>query len=191
MTATTTLPAPVIEGAMNHLNNEHQKSLLNYAKNLAGCEWAESASIANIDAVGFELAVVGNGRNETHRVNFQAPVTDAASLRTSFINLAQIADQPDGIIRTVKATVKTENAGRIIKTLCNHFARKVDASYEGNNGRINFPFGDCQLTAQEDALLINIEAESDTLLDRAKYVVGDHLIRFAPKEEIVLEWVEQ
>lgn len=88
------------------------------------------------------------------------------------------------------ACVETAKALRYLKALCNHFDRKVTASYDDVNGCIQFPFGDCELHAAADALLITVSAESETMLARTKDVVADHLVRFGEKEELAVNWVD-
>ena len=89
-----------------------------------------------------------------------------------------------------QATVPTQKAARYLKALCNHFDRKATASYDDVNGRVQFPFGECTLQAQADALQITVVAESETMLARTKHVVADHLVRFGHKEELQVNWLE-
>ena len=86
------------------------------------------------------------------------------------------------------AHVETAKASRYLKALCNHFARKVIASYDDNRGTVQFPFGDCSLEVVEDGLLVHVAAESEAMLARVKYVVADHLVRFAANEELAVPW---
>lgn len=41
-----------------------------------------------------------------------------------------------------------------MKALCNHFARKIDAKYEGDKGVIKFGDGTCKITASADLLTL-------------------------------------
>lgn len=186
------LPEEVVSGAIEHMNSDHQKNLLDYAHVLAGTEWARSATMTAVNAYGFELLIADdNGRQENHHIPFAEPVTSRDELRMALINLAQQADKLDGIRRVASARVETAKASRYLKALCNHFDRKVTAHYDDVNGRVNFPFGDCELNAQADALLITVVAESETTLARVKAVVADHLVRFGNKEELVVNWVDE
>lgn len=87
--------------------------------------------------------------------------------------------------------VKTDKASRYLKALCNHFDRKVQATYNDNHGDVQFGFGNCQMDASDDALSISIQAEDAEHFDRVKHVIADHLIRFAPNESLQVEWVDQ
>jgi hypothetical protein len=90
-----------------------------------------------------------------------------------------------------QATVETEKAARYLKALCNHFDRKVKAEYNDTQGTIACGFADCQMEAIDSKLQISIQAETDENFGRVKYVVSDHLIRFAPNEDLSVDWVEE
>lgn len=86
------------------------------------------------------------------------------------------------------ANVPTDKAERLMKALCNHFARKIDAKYEGDKGYIKFEDGTCEVAASTDLLTLKVEAENVENIERVKRVVVDHLLRFAPDEEIKIDW---
>lgn len=88
------------------------------------------------------------------------------------------------------AHVATPKASRYLKALCNHFDRKVNARYDDTSGQVQFPFGECTLQVVDDALHLQVIAESETMLTRVKHVVADHLVRFAAKEELIVDWVD-
>lgn len=92
-------------------------------------------------------------------------------------------------IKHAHARVQTPKASRYLKALCNHFSRKVTASYDDENGRVEFPFGDCTFHAEPDVLLISVSAASNGLLAQVKDVVADHLIRFS-QEECEVNWID-
>ncbi|MEM7118824.1 MAG: DUF2218 domain-containing protein [Chloroflexota bacterium] len=185
---TQTLPQQIIDGALAHMNDDHRDNILNYAKVLAGCDWATAAEMTTLDANGFNMLVHGDGREETHRIDFDKPVTDGKELRGALVGLAMKADLPDGIRRVATAEVDTPNAIRYVKALSNHFNRKADGNYEGNRGVVNFAFGDAELKAIDGTIHMRVAAESDMMFARVKDVVGGHLERFAQKEELSVEW---
>jgi hypothetical protein len=185
------LPPNVVTGAIAHMNADHQKALLDYARGLVGCTWATSAEMTTLDATGFKLQVQGEGRTETHRIAFPHPVQDGQLLRTTLVQMAQqtrSVDAPDGLRRVARARVETPNALRYLKALCNHFDRGATGQYEGERGTVQFSFGMCELEAQADALLLQVEAESDTMFERVRHVVADHLVRFGNKETLTVAW---
>lgn len=86
------------------------------------------------------------------------------------------------------ATIETNKAERLMKALCNHFARKIKAGYEGDRGYVQFQDGICELTATSDALNLQVQAGNAEQLSRLKGVVVDHLLRFAPGEDLQINW---
>ena len=75
-----------------------------------------------------------------------------------------------------------------MKALCNHFARKTTAKYEGHKGFIEFEASKCELTATPSTLTFQAEAETAEGLEHVKHVVANHLGRFTPGEDIQLGW---
>ncbi len=87
-----------------------------------------------------------------------------------------------------KASVPTAKATRYLKALCNHFDRKVRASYDDSLGKVEFGFAYCEMRASKDALDIAIRSDDQAGFERAKFVVSDHLTRFAPTESFEIIW---
>ncbi len=86
------------------------------------------------------------------------------------------------------ATIETNKAERLMKALCNHFARKITAHYEGEKGYIDFRIGTCEITANASTLTFHVEAENVENLSRVEQVVVEHLLRFTPGDEIQISW---
>lgn len=86
------------------------------------------------------------------------------------------------------AIIETNKAERLMKALCNHFARKIIARYEGDKGYIEFRDGKCEITVAPDILTLQVEAANADSLARVERVVVDHLVRFTPEEEIQINW---
>ncbi len=87
-----------------------------------------------------------------------------------------------------KAHVETEKASRYLQQLCKHFKHKVPAEWDEHQARVEFPFGLCLMNADEKLLTMDCEAPSDETFARMKFVLDDHLERFAWKEELKLTW---
>ena len=85
-------------------------------------------------------------------------------------------------------TIETVKAERLMKALCNHFARKITARYEADKGYIEFGDGKCEITATPNTLTLQVEAENADNLSRLKQVVINHLLRFTPGEEFQVNW---
>jgi len=90
-----------------------------------------------------------------------------------------------------QATVQTPKASRYLKALCNHFNRKVTAEYDDNHGTVQFGFGTCEMDADDQQLVIRVQAEDDENFARVKYVVSDHLERFSGDEGLRVQWEEK
>lgn len=80
---------------------------------------------------------------------------------------------------TSRAEVATEHASRYITRLCKHFAHKVPAECNDGQGRVDFPFGQCLMSAASGRLSLYCEALDDDSLSRVRDVVGTHLERMA------------
>lgn len=87
------LPAQVIAGAIQHMNEDHGHNLLDYARNLAGIAWAEEAEMLSLDVEGFNLLVKGASQTEQTRITFDTPLTSANQLRPVLVALANRAKQ--------------------------------------------------------------------------------------------------
>ena len=82
----------------------------------------------------------------------------------------------------------TEKGSQYLQTICKHFGHKLPTEYTPQIGTIEFPFGDCGLTADSSALRLMAKAGSVENLERLKTVLSNHLARFAFREKPVLEW---
>lgn len=87
-----------------------------------------------------------------------------------------------------QTTFKTENAQRYLGTLCKHFGHKVPVHLDGKHGRIELPFGQCELAALDGALDLKVFAETKADLDKTAQVIASHLERFAFRENPQIEW---
>ncbi len=85
-------------------------------------------------------------------------------------------------------TIETDKAERLMKALCNHFARKITARYEGDKGYIEFGDGKCEITATSSTLTLQVEAENADNLARVERVVVEHLLRFTPEDNFQINW---
>ena len=86
------------------------------------------------------------------------------------------------------ATIETDKAERLMKALCNHFARKTTAGYEGDHGHIQFRDGRCDLTATASTLTLQLEADNPESMARVERVAVDHLLRFAADDNLQISW---
>lgn len=86
------------------------------------------------------------------------------------------------------ATVPTPNASRYLQQLAKHFGHKVPATFDAAAGEIAFPFGLCHLAAEEGALRLTVDAGDEAALTRLREVIASHLIRFAFREDLAVDW---
>lgn len=93
-------------------------------------------------------------------------------------------------MRFAKAVVETPKASGYLQQLCKHFAHKVPASFDGAEGLVAFPNGDCMLRTSPDGgvLTITVSAATNAHLESLQEIVGGHLERFAFREKLRVEW---
>lgn len=89
---------------------------------------------------------------------------------------------------TSHARIATPQASRYLQQLCKHFAHKLPVSFDPAAGQISFPFGEARLRAEEGALLILAAAGTAEDLARLQEVVGSHLLRFAFRDDLTIDW---
>lgn len=91
---------------------------------------------------------------------------------------------------SARTVVATPNASRYLQQLCKHFAHKVAVDFDPNSARVDFPFGDCRMRANGDALRIDCVSPSPEALARTRFVIDDHLARFSWRERPEIIWIE-
>jgi uncharacterized protein len=89
---------------------------------------------------------------------------------------------------TGHAVVTTDKPVAYMRQLCKHFGHKVPATYDDRTGRIEFGAGDCDLTADAEALKLEITAGEAAQVQRLQDVVGSHLERFGRRDELTVTW---
>ncbi len=90
------------------------------------------------------------------------------------------------------AVVRTESAKRYLGQFCKHFAHKLPVELaEGNDsGLVSFEIGTCRLSADAEALVLKLEATAPENLARLQDVTERHLVRFAFREALPIEWAQ-
>ncbi|MEL6450808.1 MAG: DUF2218 domain-containing protein [Pseudomonadota bacterium] len=82
----------------------------------------------------------------------------------------------------------TARASRYLTALCHHFARKVAATCDETSGTVQFPFGQCRMTADAHSLHLNVTAPDHRRCAQTIEIVTNHLERFAFRENPDLTW---
>jgi hypothetical protein len=80
------------------------------------------------------------------------------------------------------AVVPTENGWKYLQQLCKHWSHKLEVELGERSGIVRFPEAVATMSADDKALTVEVEADSDEVLERMKGVVSSHLDRFAFRE---------
>ncbi len=87
------------------------------------------------------------------------------------------------------AEIATPNASRYLQQLCKHFAHKLPVKFDARAGEIDFPMGRCALDASDEVVLrILLSAPDADRMPELQNVVERHLVRFAFREPLTIEW---
>lgn len=60
---------------------------------------------------------------------------------------------------------------RVMARLCFHFSRKVPATHDEHQGRVEFEWGLCRFEVRADGLALDLTADDAAQLDRLRGVV--------------------
>jgi len=86
------------------------------------------------------------------------------------------------------AEVATAHASRYLQQLCKHFAHKLPVTFDEHAGQITFSIGECRLAATDGVLRLSLEAQNAADMPQLQDVVERHLVRFAFREELKMDW---
>jgi hypothetical protein len=89
---------------------------------------------------------------------------------------------------SAQARVATEHASKYLQQLCKHFQHRIPAEFDAAKGSLSFPAGEAKLAAEAGALAIVVEAHKAEDLEGLKDVVARHLVRFAFREQLDVQW---
>lgn len=87
-----------------------------------------------------------------------------------------------------RAVVETETASRYLQQLCKHFAHKVEVRFDPTEGEVRFDIGICRMKAEAGQLVLETEALLPENRTRLEDVVAQHLLRFAFRDNLKVEW---
>lgn len=86
--------------------------------------------------------------------------------------------------------IQSEHAARYLNTLCRHFARKVAASWNEQQGEVQFVDGLCKMWLDADvSLVICCETPSEQQLDKVESILTMHIQMFQRREELSINWL--
>lgn len=89
-----------------------------------------------------------------------------------------------------EARISSASADRYLVQLCKHFQHRVPVTLQEDSGAIVFDAGVCALKASDGVLTMAVDAADAERLEKLKDVVARHLVRFAFREELLIEWSE-
>lgn len=89
------------------------------------------------------------------------------------------------------ADIPTAQASRYLQQLCKHFAHKRPVRFDPQAGSIAFTVGECRLEAPDGVLRLRLEAPDAVQMAQLQDVVVRHLVRFAFREELHIEWRDE
>jgi uncharacterized protein len=84
--------------------------------------------------------------------------------------------------------IETANASKYLQQLCKHFAHKTNVTFDDKLGEIAFTMGDCHLKAHDGILSITVTVPNEAQLAQLQDVVVRHLVRFAFRETLRIDW---
>ncbi|WP_395677844.1 DUF2218 domain-containing protein [Inquilinus sp.] len=89
---------------------------------------------------------------------------------------------------TSEARIPTEHASKYLQQLCKHFGHKIPATFDTEQGQLTFEMGTATLAAEPDTLVLRSDSPDDAGLTRLEGVMASHLVRFAFREELKIDW---
>lgn len=84
--------------------------------------------------------------------------------------------------------IHSEHAPKYLNTLCRHFGRKVESTWNETEGTVKFPVGTCSMAVEGECLTIRCAADNDEKLQQQKAIINSHVQMFSRREEIELSW---
>jgi hypothetical protein len=99
-----------------------------------------------------------------------------------------MTDQPPKPAARSVATLATPLAGRYLAQLCKHFQHRLPVTLDDGAGHIVFEAGDCRCQAEAGTLTLRLEAPDAPRLAQVQDVVARHLLRFAFRESLAIDW---
>ena len=94
---------------------------------------------------------------------------------------------PPHALRSI-AEVATPQASKYLIQLCKHFQHKLPVVSDERSGEIAFSAGVCRLSAEGETLTLSLEAGDEAQMATLQDVVARHLVRFAFREELKIDW---
>lgn len=86
--------------------------------------------------------------------------------------------------------IQSEHAPRYLTTLCRHFARKVPATWDEQQGEVKFVDGLCLMSVANDCQVLEIRCQSaaEEGLAKLESIITQHVKMFERREQLQLAW---
>ena len=89
----------------------------------------------------------------------------------------------------LRAKVATESGSRYLQQLCRHWSHRFPVEFDPAQGVVDLNGTTCRFEAAPHRLVLTLTGPGD--LQRVSGVVAEHLQRFAFREQLAVEWLEQ
>jgi len=87
-----------------------------------------------------------------------------------------------------RAEVSTPKASRYLQQFCKHFAHKLPVTFDKVSGHVPFDGGDCDLAAEDGTLILTLTVPDPERMHQLQDVVARHLLRFAFRDDLKVDW---
>lgn len=87
--------------------------------------------------------------------------------------------------------VATLEASRYLQRLCYHFSRKITVQYDTQLGNAQFPWGSCEMRADDAHLHFACSADTEEGLARVRHAISEHVKLFSRKNPMLVQWSDK
>nr|WP_315429897.1 DUF2218 domain-containing protein [uncultured Albidiferax sp.] len=89
---------------------------------------------------------------------------------------------------TLHGRLPIAEPSRYMTRLCYHFTKKIEVVYDDFQGLARFPWGECRLTARDDAIEFDCQAEDAEKMAQVQHVIDAHVALFARRAPLSVAW---
>lgn len=87
-----------------------------------------------------------------------------------------------------RADVTTDQPARYAKQLVSHLGRKLNFTTDGPTSTAPIGAGTGQVAVGDGILTLHAEGPDDESVATVEHVLGSHLLQFATREDLAVEW---
>jgi len=80
------------------------------------------------------------------------------------------------------------NPASAIARLCKHFSHKIPAEWDEHGARLQFPTGNCEMTAGEENVHVLCRAADEAALASLQQVLDRHIPKLLWRDEQAVVW---